>query len=139
MDLINNFSCLIGPLFNVNNPDRLDSEDAFYTEAIHTNAGTLGFDQPITDAAFYPNWGSTQPGCGVDLTGSCAHARGSAFYTESVNSNRFVARQCAGYADIVAQNCPGTGISAIMGGDSAKPIQGVFFLTTNEASPFAQG
>lgn len=49
-----------GPLFNVDNPDRLDSSDAVYTEAIHTNAGTLGFDSPITHAAFYPNWGGPQ-------------------------------------------------------------------------------
>jgi Lipase len=42
--------------------ERLDVNDAVYTEALHTNAGTLGFDQPITMASFYPNWGSSQPG-----------------------------------------------------------------------------
>lgn len=52
-----------GPLFSANNPaERLHLTDAFYTESLHTNAGTLGFDQPITMAAFYPNWGSSQPG-----------------------------------------------------------------------------
>lgn len=52
-----------GPLFNINQPnDRLAAGDAVYTEALHTNAGVLGFDQPITTASFYPNWGTTQPG-----------------------------------------------------------------------------
>jgi pancreatic triacylglycerol lipase len=123
----------------VNNPDRLDISDAEYTEAMHTNAGTLGFDLPITHVSFYPNWGSSQPGCGVDIGGGCAHARSTTLYAESVNSNRFVARQCASYDEIVAQNCPGTGVTGIMGGDNAKSIRGVFFLTTNAASPFAQG
>jgi pancreatic triacylglycerol lipase len=128
-----------GPLFNVNNPDRLDFDDAEYTEAIHTNAGTLGFDLPITHASFYPNWGSSQPGCGADVGGGCAHGRATVLYSESVNSSLFVARQCTNYDEIVAQSCPGTGVTGILGGDSGKSIRGVFFLTTNEVSPFAQG
>lgn len=40
-----------GPLFNINEPaTRLDIDDALYTENIHTDAGNLGFDQPITHA-----------------------------------------------------------------------------------------
>ncbi|KAG5668673.1 hypothetical protein PVAND_016604 [Polypedilum vanderplanki] len=129
-----------GPLFNINNPsDRLDIGDAEYTEVIHTNAGVLGFDEPITHSSFYPNFGRNQPGCGVDIGGGCAHERSTHLHSESINSNRFVARQCASYAEIVAENCPGTGVTGIMGGDSAKSIRGVFFLTTNAQSPFAQG
>ncbi|CAG9811885.1 unnamed protein product [Chironomus riparius] len=128
-----------GPLFNVNNPDRLDSEDAVYTEAMHTNVGVLGFDLPITHATFYPNWGGTQPGCGADVGGGCSHGRSTNLYSESINSDRFRARQCNGYDDIVARNCPGTGVFAVMGGDSAKDIRGVFFLETNAQSPFAMG
>jgi pancreatic triacylglycerol lipase len=143
-------------LFTVDAPnDRLAANDAVYTEALHTNAGTLGFDQPITIASFYPNWGSTQPGlkfslkldffyfsfikgCGVDATGACAHERSNLFYSESINSNRFVARRCTGYTQIVNRNCPGTG-TGTMGMDASKGINGVFFLETNSASPFARG
>lgn len=39
---------------------RLTVTDAEYTETIHTNAGRNGFDQPITLASFYPNWGTDQ-------------------------------------------------------------------------------
>jgi pancreatic triacylglycerol lipase len=114
---------------------RLDSSDAFYVEAIITSS--IGFRQPIAHATFYPNWGIAMPGCGINP--NCNHHRATEFYTESVNSNRFMSRQCADLAEINAQNCPGTGVFATMGGDSAKPISGVFFLETNAASPFAQG
>ena len=30
-----------------------------YTEGIHTNIGQSGFSEPITHAAFYPNWGGS--------------------------------------------------------------------------------
>lgn len=73
------------------------------------------------------------------MGGSCAHARGPAFYWESINSPLFISRQCASYDDIVARNCPGTGVTAIMGGDNAKNINGVFFLQTNSEPPFAMG
>lgn len=78
-------------------------------------------------------------GCGVvDWNGNCAHERSNQFYTESINSDRFVARLCSGYLQIQNQNCPGIG-TGIMGGDQAKSISGVFFLETNSNSPFARG
>jgi hypothetical protein len=117
----------------------LDSSDAEYTEAIHTNAGTSGISEPITHAAFYPNWGSSQPGCGIDIGGSCNHARAPLFYAESIRSDLFRARQCTGYDQIVARSCPGTGVTAVMGGDSFKNIRGVFYLETNAEAPFARG
>lgn len=69
-----------GPLFDMANAaDRLAPTDANYVEMLATNAGLLGFDQPIGSAwvneqlklfftnfifssisSFYPNWGSTQ-------------------------------------------------------------------------------
>jgi hypothetical protein len=75
----------------------------------------------------------------VDVGGGCAHARSTFLYSESVNSPLFVARQCASYDEIVARDCPGTGVTAIMGGDSPKAARGVFFLETNGESPFARG
>ncbi|XP_070493987.1 pancreatic triacylglycerol lipase-like [Chironomus tepperi] len=127
-----------GPLFSATDADRLSPNDAIYTEALHTNAGTLGYAEPITDASFYPNWGSSQPGCGLDVTGACAHERSNLFYSESVRGT-FTARQCANYVQITSRNCPGTGVTGRMGGDVQKNLSGVFFLTTNSASPFSQG
>lgn len=43
-----------GPLFDMNNPGaRFAAGDAVYTEMLATNAGLLGFDQPIGAASFY--------------------------------------------------------------------------------------
>lgn len=43
-----------GPLFDMSNAGaRFASGDAVYTEMIATNAGVLGFDQPIGSASFY--------------------------------------------------------------------------------------
>lgn len=47
--------------FNAGQPtQRLHVTDADYTETIHTSIGQQGFDQPITLASFYPNWGTSQ-------------------------------------------------------------------------------
>lgn len=79
----------------------------------------------------------SQPGC---LIWTCHHHRATEFYGESLSSNLFVARQCANKDEILAENCPGTGGTAIMGGDFAKPhLRGVFYLETRAASPFALG
>lgn len=126
----------VGTFVSVDDPtSRLDASDAFYVEAIITSS--IGIRQPISHATFYPNWGRSMPGCGISI--DCNHFRATQFYTESVNSNAFVARQCADLAEINSQNCPGTGVTAIMGGDYAKNIRGVFFLETNAQSPFARG
>lgn len=49
---------LAGPLFSLDAPaSRLHHTDAQYVESIVTDAGRLGFEHPIADANFYPNWG----------------------------------------------------------------------------------
>lgn len=103
-----------GPLFAMNEPNnRFAAGDAVYTEGLRTNAGGMGFAEPLAHADFYPNWGTAQPGCGVDTSGQCAHSRAHALFAESITSNRFVGRRCASYAQITSRNCPtgqGTGI-----------------------------
>lgn len=129
-----------GPLFSLDNPaERLASTDAVYVEVIHTNAGLQGFREPIGHASFYPNFGRTQPGCGVDTSGSCAHERAVLFYAESINAV-FTARECQSFDDIDNQRCTQTGRTASMGGPNGNVgLTGVFLLTTNAASPFTQG
>jgi len=127
----------IANLFSAGDTDRLAVNDASYTEGIHTNAGGNGFAEPLARATFYPNWGSSQPGCGIDITGNCAHERAVHLYAESITSNRFIGRQCSGYQQILTQNCPGIG-SGTMGGDAVKTLSGVFFIATNSVPPFAQ-
>lgn len=48
-----------GPLFNLNAPnERLDANDAVYTEGVRTNVGGSGFLEPFCHTDFYPNGGS---------------------------------------------------------------------------------
>lgn len=48
-----------GPLFSLDDPaNRLHHTDAVYTECIVTDAGRLGFEHPVCDGNFYPNWGN---------------------------------------------------------------------------------
>lgn len=129
-----------GPLFSLANPlERIAPTDGRYVEISHTNHGLLGFSQPIGDASFYPNFGRTQPGCGADITGQCAHARCILFYAESINTV-FSAIECTSFEEIDAGICTPTGRTATLGGPFGNiGLTGVYFLETNEESPFSRG
>lgn len=69
-------------LFSVNNPaERLAVGDADYVEVVHTNGGfgNAGIGTSIGDADFFPNGGSSQPGC---ITSTCSHVRAISYYSK---------------------------------------------------------
>lgn len=129
-----------GPLFSINSPnERVAPTDGVYVEVIHTNGGTLGFMEPIGQMDVYPNYGRTQPGCGVAVSGQCAHEVVNNFHAESIRTV-FTAHQCQSYDNIVSENCIRTGVTTRMGGPTGSiGSSGIFHLTTNAASPFSQG
>lgn len=130
-----------GPLFSINSPDaRVAPTDGVYVEVIHTNGGNLGFLEPIGQADFYPNNGRSQPGCGLDVSGQCAHERVNNFHAESIRTV-FTGHECADVGDILNGNvCSRTGVTARMGGPYGSiGAKGNFVLTTNANSPFSQG
>jgi hypothetical protein len=132
------------PLFDLNNPaTRIAVGDARYVEIIHTDIGVVGIGGPIGNATYYPNGGGAyQPGCDI-MQLACSHIRATDYFTESLNSNRFVARSCqdefnARWTSWTCSLCS----SCIMGGDPllrSKSINGVYYLKTNSQSPFARG
>jgi pancreatic triacylglycerol lipase len=133
-----------GPLFSVRNPaGRIDAGDADYVEIIHTNGPTLlvagaGIGAPIGHADFWPNGGTSQPGC---LTNTCSHGRAVEFYVESIRNNGFSALRCPERDDISSRRCV-LEPRSWMGGDSVnfnKSLRGSFYLETNRNSPYAQG
>lgn len=107
------------PLFNFNDVNgRVAVGDAEAVEIIHSNGGLLGFSTPLGDASFYPNGGSSQPGCGIDLTGSCAHSRAHQFYVESINSDvGFWSWNCRSYDELRRGTCHIVGPQVQMGGE----------------------
>jgi len=129
-----------GPLFSETDPtDRTASTDGAYVEVIHTNMGRLGFSIPIGQADFFPNYGVTMPGCGLDLTGQCSHTLAHLYYSESINSV-FTGHQCSSFDDIQRSQCVRTGNTGRMGGPRAKHgLTGVFHLVTNEEPPYTTG
>ncbi|XP_062715391.1 pancreatic triacylglycerol lipase [Aedes albopictus] len=132
-----------GPLFSLGQPDIMDRSDGHYVEAIYTNSGLLGFDLPLGHVNFYPNGGRSQPGCGIDITGNCAHTRAHQYFAESIGSPLgFVGRRCASHEEILAGVCTESGPSVLMGGEPSnygKGVSGYYHLTTNAQSPFAMG
>ncbi|XP_043258204.1 phospholipase A1 VesT1.02-like [Colletes gigas] len=119
---------------------RIASGDANYVQIIHTNGGLLGFKSAIGDSDFYPNGGTAQVGCTVDVAGACSHLRSVYYFAESLNSKSgFWASKCQNVADVDKHNCK-TKPEAVMGG--AVPdlkVKGVYYLKTSKSSPYALG
>ncbi|XP_039493721.1 phospholipase A1 2 [Drosophila santomea] len=128
------------PLFSYDTPDkRLSSEDAFYVESIQTNGGVKGFVKPIGKATFYVSGGRKQPGCGVDLAGTCSHARSVLYYAEAVTENSFGAIQCQDYQAALDNECGSTFSGVRMAEDwNANNVEGHFYVPVNSEAPFGQ-
>lgn len=129
------------PGFSYDKPaDRLNQNDAAYVESIQTNGGLLGFLQPIGKGAFYPNGGETQPGCGIDLTGSCSHSRSFEYLGEAIRQNDFPSMKCGDYQQAVKKSC-GTTYSSVKMGASSNYVSanGDFYVPVNKKSPFGYG
>lgn len=107
------------PLFDSNDKTtRVAVGDADQVDVIHTNGGRLGIQHPIGDASFYPNGGRSQPGCGWDLTGACAHARAYYFLSESIKSSAgFRTYQCRSFEQMTRGRCRGQLATINMGGE----------------------
>ncbi|XP_066247226.1 pancreatic lipase-related protein 2-like [Euwallacea similis] len=112
--------------------------DAQYVQVIHTNAGTLGMIDPVGHADYYPNGGSRQAGCGIDIIGSCSHNRAWNYFVESISDNQFMAVNCATWDELLTSNCHGGRV--FMGGLSNidRSAKGLFYLETNTATPFGR-
>lgn len=118
--------------------ERLNEDDAMHTIAIHTNAGILGFGEAIAHVDFYPNGGKKQPGCGLDVSGSCAHSRSYEIFSEAFETDQFIAVKCESVSDAKNEKCEGERL--VLRGDPANiDARGVFHFRTANSSPFAIG
>lgn len=120
------------------------SGDAINVQSIQTNRGVLGQNTPIGHSSFYPNYGPTQPGCGItDVVGLCAHCRSYWYYAESVATTKpFLARRCQNQGQILLFSCTTSSgsVPRYMGGDPLDAAaSGIYYLKTNAAIPFSKG
>ncbi|XP_055845715.1 pancreatic triacylglycerol lipase-like [Episyrphus balteatus] len=129
------------PLFDYSNCDtRLCSTDAMFVDSIQTNGKLLGFLEPIGKAAYYPNGGKSQPGCLLDLAGSCSHSRSFKYYAEALLENNFLAIKCSDYEAAVAKDCKESyqGLSR-MGSPGSIFNEGAYYVPVNKKSLFGTG
>jgi pancreatic triacylglycerol lipase len=129
-----------GPLFTIGNTDnRIDSSDGDFVHIIHTNTALLGFSSSIGDADYFPNGGSSQNGCGIDLVGTCAHGRSYIYYAESLLTSGFVSTGCSSYSTYNDGGCSGNSQSLMGQYNVDKSASGDYYLNTNSDSLYALG
>ncbi|XP_046737696.1 pancreatic triacylglycerol lipase-like [Diprion similis] len=115
----------------------IHESDADHVQVIHTNAGFLGLSRAAGDSDFYPNGGRSQPGCGLDLFGACAHSRAYYFFAESILNPTGFPATVTRSQDLEAFIFKST---VFMGGRTLSThARGSFTLTTASSSPFALG
>ncbi len=122
-------------LFKENDFDMISSSDAKYVQIIHTSAGSYGVKESRGHADFFPNSGSNQAGCELELPGTrdvCSHRRAWIYYQESVkNPKSFIAIKCNSYSEFLNGTC--TNEKAFMGftDDIELEEKGNFYLVTH--------
>ncbi|KAH8318567.1 hypothetical protein KR067_011700, partial [Drosophila pandora] len=114
----------------------LSPSDAEFVEVVHTNSGGAGTWETLGHVDYYPNGGTTQPGCS---DAACSHERAFELLAEMWSpANDFVSAVCGSVETMSAQNCRWSSLKmGQRGGD--RPSPGVYFLETRQSSPFARG
>ncbi|XP_025832219.1 pancreatic triacylglycerol lipase-like [Agrilus planipennis] len=128
-----------GPMyFNIISNNRLDPSDAKFVHVIHTCGGRLGYQDSLGTADYRPNGGRSQPGCGADIAGTCAHSRAYQFFAESVKSGGFTATSCNSSNNYNSGNCASNGQSKLGGLNIDTSASGNYYLNTNSQSPYSE-
>lgn len=127
--------------FTAGEESRLDETDAEFVDVIHTCAGLAGYVKPLGHIDFYPNGGSSQPGCKPvpDIYGAaCSHGRSIEFFAESIVSTKgFYAYNCKDYDEFHTGFCKSNYL--LMGDATPENARGVYYLDTASESPYAKG
>lgn len=132
--------------------ERLDKTDAYFVDCIHTSA-KFGLQKSIGHKDFYPNGGSSQPGCTIlpskqiqaELMADekfnpidwikCSHDRARDLYEESlISSCPFTSIPCDKYENFEKGKCqcnPTYGCSSMGYNADSSAEQGDFYLATN--------
>ncbi|KAJ2947737.1 hypothetical protein O0L34_g9513 [Tuta absoluta] len=120
-----------GPLWQTNS-NALRASDGQYVEAIHTDGGLQGILRTVADADFYPNGGSSQPGCS---NSACNHRRSYELFAATINYNHLIGRECESFTQALNNACSGTTFN--MGNNILnKRGNGIFGLQTRATWPY---
>ena len=131
-----------GPLFQFTGKDgKIYKTDAEIVDIYHTNAGTLGKSESLGSVDFYPNGGRSQPGCWVDIFGSCAHSRSFELFAYSIlNPKKMRGYYCSDLParDYTCAALRGHTPTALFGNDVEFEKGGNYHLYTGTAEPFEE-
>ncbi|XP_074595100.1 pancreatic lipase-related protein 2-like [Brevipalpus obovatus] len=150
-----------GPYFGYDDEKRrLDKNDAWFVEVIHTNMGVTGINKKIGHVNVYPNGGAKQPGCSTgdqirdgvgwvkSLLSGCSHSRANQLMLEPFESKSCqpVAYACSSYEDFKKGKCTDCGKdneNCWLFGLKSKHLQSLparyglqYYLMTDSKSPF---
>ncbi|XP_014216719.1 pancreatic lipase-related protein 2-like [Copidosoma floridanum] len=132
-----------GPGFYKAGPgEGISREDGKLVEIIHTNIDFLGISPSVGHADFYVNGGGpSQPGCGPDLDGFCAHARAYEFFAESITTpDAWLATQCDNYQAFLKGECSNNAVTSFPRWSNDGTIKmGSYFLRTKDRAPYGMG
>lgn len=142
----------VGPWFEYRHEDvRLDRTDALWVDAIHTDTETVRFKgvgtkQNMGHVDFFPNGGTSQPGCwkldeGVVKWIACSHFRSAELFIESISAAEakkcpFRQYHCKNYEDFKngfcticpPSGCPTLGWNSI---EDKGDHEGAFYSQTS--------
>ncbi|XP_026733959.1 lipase member H-like [Trichoplusia ni] len=134
-----------GPCFrNLGPKDRLDKSDADFVDTVNTNIDGYGMAAPVGHVNFYVNGGEYQPGdlfwapCNV----ICSHIRAFSLWIAALqNPNSFIAMQCDLVQEARNKECYGKHplITNILGLNTNKSVEGIFYLATHNNYPYFMG
>ncbi|CAJ1079058.1 phospholipase A1 member A isoform X2 [Xyrichtys novacula] len=144
-----------GPMFKgADTFDRLDSSDAQFVDAIHTDSDYFGISIPVGHVDFFLNGGQDQTGCSRSRFASmygyviCDHMRALHVYMSALNGScPLIGIPCSSYeafqkgncvdCGVLNGSCPSIGLSENSGITiSPLPIEQKVYLLTSSKSPF---
>ncbi|XP_055693545.1 vitellogenin-1-like [Lutzomyia longipalpis] len=116
----------------------LERGDADFVDIIHTNPNSLGKEETIGNANFYPNGLNLMPGCNDAI---CSHKMAWRYYAESVypsNKFGFSGKKCLteNLRNLTNTDCGGQ--SEPMGYATPATATGNYFLQTNPKEPYGK-
>ncbi|KAJ9580489.1 hypothetical protein L9F63_024332 [Diploptera punctata] len=134
------------PLFaTLNNAWKLDSEDADFVDAIHTNAGVFGKIENLGHVDFFINGGSFLPACAQHRNPTlCSHLLVTIYFSESIDTELgFWGSPCSSIWYLLVGWCSDINIpedqKLLMGELCSQDGRGIFYLRTSDTAPYALG
>lgn len=118
---------------------RISTLSGDFVEILHTNAGELGYMRAIGHQDFYPNGGTSQPGCTADPASACSHSRSYFLYADAISGPEpMIGAQCLSNSCFLASGCSNK--TAVVAKSTRHNFtSGKFYFITKSHSLYSMG